>query len=180
MNKHWCRVIFGVVLPCFACGGASIFATASRSFADGTASDLRQPVCFTPPDPDLSPLQRSDAIERVSICEKAALSQRVPVVPFGQECLVAAMSWSVRDTGKFDTECGPGWGGPACTSEQLRAKSLRLTLTNNTSVVVAETMATISSTSTGFGSKSVRALCNAVFHEYPKPLRNARFEVATE
>jgi hypothetical protein len=179
----WSRgMVFGLLVTCSACGGPMMSAAASRSFADGVADDLRQPVCFAPPDPRLGLIERSNATSMLSICERAALSQHVAVVPFGQQdCLVATASWTARDTGDFASNCGRTFGGgQECSSAQVRHKSIKLTLSNSKSVVVAETMATISSTLSGFNDRSFFALCGAAFHEYPRPLRNAQFDVATE
>jgi hypothetical protein len=173
--------LFGLLAVCSACGGSMASASASRSFADGVTDDLGRPVCFAPPDPRLGLVERSNATAALNICERAALSQRVAVVPFGQQdCLVATTSWTARDSGDFTSGCGRTWGGGQdCTSAQVRHKSIKLTMTRK-SVVVAETVATISSTVAGFNDKSFFALCSAAFHDYPKPLRNAQFDVATE
>jgi hypothetical protein len=86
-------VVFGLFALCSACGGPMLSAAASRSFADGVADDLRRPVCFAPPDPGLGLIERSNATDILKICERAALSQHVAVVPFGQQdCLVATTS----------------------------------------------------------------------------------------
>ena len=114
------------------------------------------------------------------LCESAALEQGVRIVPFSSGgCVVAAMTWSSRDAGRREATCDRTLSGATCESDVVHWKSVKVTLLDAANQPLAETQASINSTNAGFTDESYFALCSAAFHDYPKPLTNAEFDVDT-
>jgi hypothetical protein len=162
--------------------GARTPAAATRVLDADSAVLSTAPVCFVPPDPRLGLTERAQQGQIVQICERAAQSQGVPIVAYGSgQCVVATMSWAVRDTGDRAGDCSRTWGGGAeCYSTAVRIKSLRVSLAQSAGKVLAETTASIRSDRAEFTRESFHALCAAAFHDFPNPFSNAQFNVRVD
>jgi hypothetical protein len=92
------------------------------------------------------------------------------------------MTWTVGDTGRRVGGCSLVTPyGTQCESSAVHRKSVTVVLTRpTTNQPVMQTLAAIDSHSGGFSERSFRALCLAAFHDYPKPLSSAHFDVADD
>lgn len=173
------RSIAGLVIGFVsACGATTQPAAVTRQLTIDPAVLATRPVCFVPPAPSDSPLARSRAEDSLRLCETAAKLEQVAVAPFGTPgCAVARITWAARATGEFEAECGPsGWYTRECVGNDVRHKYATLTVAEPNGPVIAETQATLRSTSSGFGEKTILALCRVAFHQYPQPLKNFQFD----
>jgi hypothetical protein len=174
MNVFRAVVAGSLVLVTSGCGTKTP-AAATRVLAPDSAALSRTPVCFVPPSPNLGLTERAQQGRILEICEAAARSQGIRVVAMGRgECLVATMSWAVRDTGDRN-ECGG-----ECYSTAVHVKSLKLGLAPSAGKVLAETTASIRSDRAEFTRESFHALCTAAFENFPQPLSNEQFEVPVD
>ena len=166
------------LLAVTACG-PTMPAAATRIVAADAAVLKQTPVCFAPPPlaPDLT--LRAQQQRMLQICEAAARSEHVPVIPYGTgQCLVATMTWASRETGDRVGDCTGWYAYATCTDHAVRLKSMKLTLSPLLGgQAVVETTAAIDSSYSGFSPHSLRALCSAAFKDYPQPLTNAQFDV---
>jgi len=161
---------------------SGIPAATTRVWDPAAAGTATLPVCFVPPNADVSLLTRDRQAQILGICRAAAEEQGVRVVPFelGQ-CLATTMTWHSKATGYRKDECVPVFGGVDCDSSAIHMKSVRLRLTPpGSDKVVMESIASIDSDFDGFSPQSFRALCLAAFHEYPQALSGAQFKVRIE
>jgi hypothetical protein len=140
---------------------------------------LTTPICFVPPNPALGLTERAEQASIQGICETAARKQGVPVVALGNSpCLTVTTIWAARATGDREGDCVPTWTGAECESAAVHLKSLKLVVAQPaTGKVLAETTAAVRSSHSQFSQESFHALCTAAFHDFPRPLANAQFDV---
>ncbi len=170
-------------LPLLLLGCGRPVPAAATRFANVSEAALSQtPICFRPPDASLGLSDRNNAEDVLHLCESAAQREQVLVVPFGTPgCLVATMAFAWNLTGDFEGECVRGALGATCSESAVRHKRVKVTLTRGVGGdVLVESTATIRSTNSAFTAQSYTALCRAAFHDYPRSLRAARFDVEVD
>jgi hypothetical protein len=87
------------------------------------------PVCFVPPSAKLSSSEHAEQIRILEICQIAAQTQGVEVVPYvNDQCLAANMTWETRATDERKAECEHNLPGDECPPTGVHMKLLKLTL----------------------------------------------------